>query len=129
MRVLEQSIIESLTAEGVAARRNDAGRGVWAGTGEASGKIGSIGLHIASDVTTHGLMVNVETDLEPFGWIRPCGLDEPATSIERITGASGRMHSFSNHLASALAGNLGLRPRPVERSYLDEMVGGLGIAA
>jgi hypothetical protein len=30
---------------------------------------------VARGVTTHGFAVNVENDLQPFGWIVPCGLE------------------------------------------------------
>ena len=38
-------------------------------------KIASIGVHVARGVTTHGFAVNVENDLQPFGWVVPCGLE------------------------------------------------------
>jgi lipoyl(octanoyl) transferase len=127
--LLEQSMIDALAAEGVAARRSEAGRGVWAGCGEAAGKIGSIGLHIAADVTTHGVMVNVENDLTPFTWIRPCGLDEPVTSIARVSGARGRMDAFADHLAVAVGENFGLHRRPVTSEFLQQRAAAIGLAA
>lgn len=127
---IEQAMIDALAGEGVVARRDDAGRGVWAGEGTAAaGKIGSIGLHIAQNVTTHGLMVNVDNDLTPFGWIRPCGLDDPATSIARVTGSAGRMRCFSKRVAFALAQQFGLRQRIVSRARLEATVHDLVLAA
>jgi lipoyl(octanoyl) transferase len=38
-------------------------------------KIASIGVHVQRGVTTHGFAVNVENDLQPFGWVVPCGLE------------------------------------------------------
>lgn len=116
---IEQSMIDALAGEGVTARRDAAGRGVWAGSGSAAGKIGSIGLHIASKTTTHGLMVNVDNDLTPFEWIRPCGLDDPATSIARVTGETGRMPCFAKRLAFAFAEQFGLRQRLVSRVRIE----------
>ncbi len=117
---LEQSIIDALAGEGIDARRDQAGRGVWAGSGPTEGKIGSIGLHISQNVTTHGVMVNVDNDLQPFSWIRPCGMDEPATSIAKVTGESGRMRCFSKRFAYATAENLAARQRLVSRARLEQ---------
>jgi lipoate-protein ligase B len=117
---LEQSVIAALADEGVAARPDPAGRGIWAGEGAVVGKIGSIGLHVAGGITTHGFAVNVDNDLQPFTWIRPCGLDDAATSITELTGNSGRMRCFSKRTAYALATRLGLRQRLVSRDRLIE---------
>ena len=53
--------------------------GVWTlgappPAGEAR-KIGSIGIHVSRGVTTHGLAINVNNDLQPFEWIVPCGIE------------------------------------------------------
>lgn len=117
---IEQAIIQALQEEGVAdARPDDAGRGVWAGQNERAGKIASIGLHISHNVTTHGFAVNVDTDLAPFGWIKPCGLDDAATSIAQQTGSSDRMRCFSKRVAFQLAEQLSMRQRIVTRQSLE----------
>jgi lipoate-protein ligase B len=125
---IEQAIINALAGEHVAAHRDDAGRGVWAGDGPSEGKIGSIGLHISQGVTTHGLMVNVDNDLQPFSWIRPCGLDDQATSISKITHTSGQMRCFSKRVAFAMAESFGLRQRIVSRAKLEAAVHDLVLA-
>jgi lipoate-protein ligase B len=45
-------------------------RGAWVGMK----KIGSIGIAVQRSVSFHGLALNVNTDLEPFTWVNPCGL-------------------------------------------------------
>ncbi len=122
--LLEQAMIDALGEHGIAARRDDAGRGVWAGADEAAGKIGSIGLHIGQGVTTHGVMINVDNDLEPFDWIRPCGLDDPTTSVARILGRDGQLPCMFKRFAWATAQNLGLRQRIVSPSRLQQQLAG-----
>ena len=57
--------------------------GVWV----QERKIASIGVHVQRGVTTHGLAVNVNNDLEPFSWITPCGLQGvQMTSLQRELG-------------------------------------------
>jgi lipoate-protein ligase B len=126
---IEQSMIDALAGESIPAHRDPAGRGVWAGEGATEGKIGSIGLHIGQGVTTHGLMVNVDNDLQPFQWIRPCGLDDPATSIAKINGAGGQMRCFEKRLAFAVAENFGLRQRLVSRARLEARMHDLVLAS
>ena len=47
-----------------------AGRAAAIPGGEAR-KVGSIGIHVNKGVTTHGLAINVNNDLQPFDWVVP----------------------------------------------------------
>src|SRR5215212_9348735 len=93
VRGLERTMIDALGAAGVSAsviegltgvwvqRRRDESTPIWRGiVPSATGprKIGSIGLHVSRGVTTHGLAVNVNNDLQPFEWIVPCGIEGAA---------------------------------------------------
>jgi lipoyl(octanoyl) transferase len=73
LRTMERAIVAALAGEGIAAQggRRAADRRL----GEGGAKIASIGVHVSRRVTTHGFAVNAENDLEPFGWIVPCGLE------------------------------------------------------
>lgn len=124
---LEQAMIDALAEQGIAARRDEAGRGVWAGEGVHAAKIGSIGLHISGGVTTHGVMVNVDNDLAPFEWIRPCGLDDPVTSVGAITGKHDQLDCFAKRFAFAAAQNFGLRQRIVSGARLSAALDDLAL--
>ena len=118
VRLLERAIVDALAGEGVAARaRPHDGpdfTGVWAG----ERKIASIGVHVARGVTTHGFAVNVENDLQPFGWIVPCGLDGvQMTSLMRELGGA-RMKCFRKRAAYAVAKALDRRQRLVSLDRL-----------
>ena len=67
---LEQIMIDTAARWTIAARRDSKNRGVWVG----GQKLGSIGISVRRGISFHGLALNVNTDLEPFGWINPCGL-------------------------------------------------------
>jgi lipoyl(octanoyl) transferase len=64
-------------------------------------KIGSIGVHVSRGVTTHGLAVNVNNDLQPFEWIVPCGIEGVAmTSLSHEIGAEQNLSAFAETVAA-----------------------------
>jgi lipoate-protein ligase B len=114
---LEAAMIAALADEGVAAEVREGLTGVWAG----DAKIGSIGVHISRGVTTHGLAVNVDNDLQPFEWIVPCGIDHVRmTSVSKETGRSGLLPCFRKRLAHRVARQFGLRQRLVSARRLEQ---------
>jgi lipoyl(octanoyl) transferase len=112
VRRLERVAIEAIAARGVAARTIEGLTGVWtegevpgpeAGT-DAARKIGSIGVHVSRGVTTHGLAVNVNNDLQPFEWIVPCGIDNcRVTSLGRELGAEQDLDAFTDTVVARYA--------------------------
>ena len=84
VRALEQVIIDTLEEFGIRAMRVAGMTGVWTGQGESAAKIAAIGVHLSRWISTHGWALNVSTDLQYFGYIVPCGLTRPVTSMERL---------------------------------------------
>jgi lipoyl(octanoyl) transferase len=116
VHTMEEAIVAALGDEGIEARVREAPfTGVWAG----ERKLGSIGVHVSRGVTTHGLAVNVDNDLQPFEWIVPCGIDHVRmTSVARETGRHGALPCFRRRLAHRFAEAFGLRQRLVSRRRL-----------
>ena len=120
VRTLERALVAALAGEGVAARARPKDgpdyTGVWVG----NRKIASIGVHVAKGVTTHGFAVNVENDLQPFGWIVPCGLEGvQMTSLIKETGRmAGQLRCFRRGAAFQVAEALGRRQRLVSLARL-----------
>ena len=80
---LEEVLIRTVAEYGIAAARAEGKRGIWVGTD----KIAAIGVRIARWVTSHGFALNVNTNLEHFRLITPCGLHGTGvTSIAREIG-------------------------------------------
>ena len=80
---LEEVLIQTVAEYGITAARVDGKRGIWVG----NDKIAAIGVRIARWVTSHGWALNVNTNLDHFRLITPCGLaGTGVTSIEQETG-------------------------------------------
>lgn len=80
MEKLEEVAVDFLGSFGIVAKRIEGRRGVWV----EKKKIASIGIGVRKWVSFHGMAVNVNTDLEYFRMIKPCGLDVTMTSVGEI---------------------------------------------
>jgi lipoyl(octanoyl) transferase len=69
VQALEQSLVNCLAGYGIEARGRRDAPGVYVGTA----KIASLGLRVRKACCYHGLALNVDMDLAPFGRINPCG--------------------------------------------------------
>ena len=96
VRAIEQVMIDAVAGFGIAANRVGGCTGAWV-DGE---KIGAIGVHISRWVTSHGFALNVSTDLSYFGYIVPCGLAKPVTSMSRL-GVDATLPEVNAKLAAA----------------------------
>ena len=86
VRKLEEVLIRTCGDYGIGAQRIKGLTGVWtyALRNKPEAKIAAIGVHISRAVTTHGFALNVNTDLDYFTMIVPCGLtNKPVTSMQR----------------------------------------------
>ena len=80
---LEEVLIRTVAAYGITAKRVEGQRGIWVG----NEKIAAIGVRISRWVTSHGFALNVNTNLEHFRLITPCGIQgSGVTSISREVG-------------------------------------------
>ena len=103
---IEQALIDLCAHLGVVARRDERQAGVWAG----SAKVGFIGLAVTHGVCWHGFALNVDVDLTPFQLIRPCGLDDDVTSIERAGGSPRPLPEVATRAARYLSQVFALSP-------------------
>ena len=103
LRLLEQAVIDTLAEYGIKAGRIDGLTGVWLDfDNTAAGnprKICAMGVRSSRWVTMHGLALNVNTNLEYFGNIIPCGIDDKAvTSMEKELGQPLEMNEVIGRL-------------------------------
>lgn len=91
---------------GVSAARDVRNHGVWVG----NNKLGSIGIAIRHGIAFHGLALNVNNDLEPFGWINPCGLRGIGmTSLVAERGAACPMEAVRSRLQQHIGAVFGVQ--------------------
>ena len=125
VRQLEELMIGSLGAYGVDAEVIDGLTGVWVGGGPPEGrKIGSIGVHVSRGVTTHGLAVNVNNDLQPFEWVVPCGIEGVRmTSLCREFGSEVDMDACMDVVTERFGEIYGRDPVATSPEALGELLG------
>jgi len=79
---LEEWVIQTLMQFNIIGERRKGRVGIWVRRGAPSNpasredKVAAIGVRIRRWVTFHGIAINVEPDLEHFGGIVPCGIEE-----------------------------------------------------
>jgi len=86
---LEESVIRIIARYGLVGTRLEGATGVWLDVGIAgkTRKICAIGVRASRYVSMHGFAFNVNTDLDYFGYINPCGfIDKGVTSLEKELG-------------------------------------------
>ncbi len=86
---LEELIISAMKDFGIKCSRLEGAAGIWidADIPVKSRKICAIGVRSSRRVTMHGLALNVNTDLNYFNYINPCGFtDRGVTSIQKELG-------------------------------------------
>jgi lipoyl(octanoyl) transferase len=107
VRALESAVIETAKAFGVAAGPLEGHPGIWV---DGERKLAAIGVRVKRGVTTHGLALNVNTDLRWFDEMIPCGIhDKGVTSLALELGHKVPMDEVEDELARQLAARLGLR--------------------
>ncbi len=101
LRTLEESVILTLKEYGIEAGRSAGETGVWLEPQSPSRarKICAIGVRCSRWVTMHGFAFNVNTDLEYFKFIIPCGIDNKSvTSMKKELGSELNMEEVKNKL-------------------------------
>jgi lipoyl(octanoyl) transferase len=86
LRFLEQVLINSIGALGLAASRREGLTGIWLGTR----KVAALGIAVKRWVTYHGFALNVNANLAHFHGIVPCGISAADGSVTSLQAELGR---------------------------------------
>lgn len=111
VRNLEQWLIGGLDAFGVRADVREGRVGVWVerkGPGwSREDKIAAIGVKVRKWVSFHGISLNVEPDLDHFGGIVPCGIQEHGVTSLVDLGVPATMDEADAALKTAFRARFG----------------------
>jgi lipoyl(octanoyl) transferase len=104
VRDVEDCVKRVLAGYGLTGHTIEKWPGVWVGDVARGSvrKVAAIGVHISRWLTTHGVALNVNTDLAHFALIVPCGIREAGvTSLERELGRRVDMAEVEARLSEA----------------------------
>ena len=110
---IEEVFIRLLKEQfGIAAQREEKKyTGVWVG----NEKITAIGIAVKHGITMHGFAFNVNTNLDHFQWIHPCGLmDKSVTSLQKLLGHPLNMEELYNLVGKTFASVFGAQACEVD---------------
>lgn len=111
VRWIEEGLMAVVARYGIESHLDKAHPGVWVGTN----KLAAIGLHVRHGVTLHGFALNVTTDLTPYAYCVPCGIqDRFVTSLNTLRpNPSWSLEAVAKDVGdyfSTMAANVGSEP-------------------
>lgn len=114
---LEEVFIRLLKEQyGITADRDEKKyTGVWV----ENQKITAIGIAVNRWVAMHGCAFNINTNLEHFQWINPCGItDKGVTSLAQLTGSTCDFEKVTAQVVEYFAEIYEVKPVPVSKNDL-----------
>ena len=119
---LEHCVIRTLEDDGVTGHRVAGAPGVYVRMADpfghapvrgpdgdpfhGLGKIAALGIKVSRHCTYHGVALNVAMDLQPFGWVDPCGYAGLRTIDLATLGVSTEWATVAERLGRRLASHL-----------------------
>ena len=102
---LEEAIILTLKDYGIDSERVEGATGIWIeGKTPKARKICAIGVRCSRWITMHGFGFNVNTDLDYFSYINPCGFtDKAVTSMEKELGGKQDIDEVKKNVLANLS--------------------------
>ena len=118
IRLLEQSVIDTLATYNIIAHTDPTATGVWVApkdnpthtfASDQPAKICAIGVRVRKWITLHGLALNLNPNMNHYNLLIPCGLaGRPVSSIVQILGVekTPTLEAISETLYKKLVSNL-----------------------
>jgi lipoyl(octanoyl) transferase len=108
VRDLERVLLAAVADFGIAATQLAGYSGIWVAQGDKRDKLAAIGVHVnGRGISSHGIALNVNTDLRYFGYIIPCGISDPDKGVTSMAALLAQpldlptvAARFTHHLAA-----------------------------
>jgi lipoyl(octanoyl) transferase len=123
VRLLEETSVRLLKEEySIISDRKPGFPGVWVD----NNKITAVGCSVKKWITMHGFALNVNTNLDHFQWINPCGFtDKGVTSMKKLLGESQDMDLSINHIVKHFSNLFNMEPEIINKEIFLRRVEGL----
>jgi lipoyl(octanoyl) transferase len=110
VHLLEECIITLLASYGIASSRLAGATGVWLDAGSTRArKICAMGIRASRHITMHGFALNVNTDLNYFSYINPCGFtDKGVSSMAKELNSTQDLQKVEERLLDEITRAFGL---------------------
>ena len=105
VHLLEEAIILTLNHYKIKGQRLKGATGIWLDVEKENRtrKICAIGVRVSRGVTMHGFAFNINTDLNYFSYINPCGFtDKAVTSLEKELNGKQNMEEVKTYVKQNL---------------------------
>ena len=104
VNLIERSVLQLLEEYAIFARLKPGAPGVYV----ADEKIAALGLRVRRGCSYHGLALNVDMDLEPFGRINPCGYKglQVTSMAKQLPAADLKLELIGKRLMDIVASSL-----------------------
>jgi len=118
VNMLEQLVIDLISKWGVKGTRSPH-TGVWVG----NSKICAMGVHNSNMVTSHGIALNCNTDLQWFNHIVPCGIEgSGVTSLTAEVGLNITIEEVQDFLVKQFTDTFQCRTKILSKEERDEII-------
>ena len=105
IKLIEQTIIESLSEFNVKSYADPKNIGIWINDNSDIKKIAAIGIRVSKWIAYHGFAININNDLSKYQNIIPCGIsDKDVTNLKEIKNQN--YDALSNHIIDNFTKNL-----------------------
>ena len=94
VRLLEESVIQTLEHYNIIGYREAGYTGVWINRGNEKRKICAIGVHLSRWISLHGFAFNINTNLDHFNYIIPCGIKDEGKSVTSLEKELGKKENI-----------------------------------
>ena len=120
---MEEVLIQLLDNYGIKGWRMEGYPGVWINHQARKWKIASIGARASKMISSHGLAINVNTDMDHFQMIVPCGITEfSPISMKQVLGKTLNITEIYNKFEQSFEKTFKLKLEKIASNKLEEMI-------